>query len=270
MTNRAGTPFAWTEVYVDGWGWGWVPVEATGGDDPRFDALAPPSDPDEGPDGATPEPSGEPADTPEPTPEPEGPEQTPEPSAEPDEPDASDEPDEPDEPDASDEPDEPDEPDDSDEPTPEPEEEPTPPPPGEEGSDPEDGPEDGPENGPPDEPRTSLFLLLLLLPLLPGLGYLYIRLRKRVCRNRMVRMLQGDGRAAVLYGYGELLRLVGHGAAPREEARILADEAAFSDHKLGEKEKKAMTGFVKAARKELERKLPWYKLWYLRYLLWLW
>ena len=31
-----------------------------------------------------------------------------------------------------------------------------------------------------------------------------------------------------------------------------------------------MTGFVKAARKELEQKLPWYKLWYLRYLLWLW
>ena len=83
-------------------------------------------------------------------------------------------------------------------------------------------------------------------------------------------MLRGDGRQAVLYGYGELLRLVRHGAAPSEAARTLADEAAFSDHALGEKQKKAMAGFVKAARQELEQALPWYKIWYLRYLLWLW
>ena len=83
-------------------------------------------------------------------------------------------------------------------------------------------------------------------------------------------MLQGNGREAVLYGYGELLRLVRHGATLSEKARKLADEAAFSDHVLGEKQKKIMAGQVKAARQELTDKLPWYRLWYLRYLLWLW
>ena len=83
-------------------------------------------------------------------------------------------------------------------------------------------------------------------------------------------MLQGDGRPAVLYGYGELQRLARHGAALGEEARVLADEAAFSDHVMGEEQKRNMAGFVRTARKELEQKLPWYKVWYLRYLLWLW
>ena len=39
---------------------------------------------------------------------------------------------------------------------------------------------------------------------------------------------------------------------------------------MGEKQKRAMAGFVKAARRELEGSLPWYRLWLLRYLLWLW
>ena len=111
---------------------------------------------------------------------------------------------------------------------------------------------------------------LLWLLLLPLLAYLYIRLRKRTLRARMGRMLQGDGRKAVLCGYGELQKLIRHGATPSEAARALADEAAFSDHELGEEQKRTMIGFVKAARKELERALPRYKLWYLRYLLWLW
>jgi hypothetical protein len=83
-------------------------------------------------------------------------------------------------------------------------------------------------------------------------------------------MLQGDGRDAVLYGYGELLRLVRHGASVNDDAQALADEAAFSDHVLGEEQKRAMAGYVKAARKELEGTLPRHRLWYLRYLLWLW
>ena len=111
---------------------------------------------------------------------------------------------------------------------------------------------------------------MLLLLLLPLLVFLYIRLRRQVCKNRTRRMLQGDGREAVLYGYGELLRLVRHGAAANEQARILADEAAFSDHELGQEQKRAMAGFVRTARQELEQKLPWYKLYYLRYVLWLW
>ena len=56
----------------------------------------------------------------------------------------------------------------------------------------------------------------------------------------------------------------------QNKAKALADEAAFSDHVLGEAQKKAMTGYVKAARRELEKTVPWYTLWYLRYLLWLW
>ena len=105
---------------------------------------------------------------------------------------------------------------------------------------------------------------------LPLLVFVFIRLRKQVCRNRTRRMLQGDGRKAVLYGYGELLRLVRHGAAAREDARDLADEAAFSDHVLGEEQKRTMAGYVRSAQKELENKMPWYRLWYLRYMLWLW
>ena len=114
------------------------------------------------------------------------------------------------------------------------------------------------------------FACSLLLSLLPLLVFLYIKLRKRVCRNRMRRILQGDGRKAVLYGYGELLRLVRHGATPSEKAQRLADEAAFSDHALGEEHKRAMAGYVKTARKALEKKLPRHRLWYLRYVLWLW
>ena len=50
----------------------------------------------------------------------------------------------------------------------------------------------------------------------------------------------------------------------------LSDEAAFSDHALGEEHKRAMAGYVKTARKALEKKLPRHRLWYLRYVLWLW
>ena len=86
----------------------------------------------------------------------------------------------------------------------------------------------------------------------------------------MRRMLQGDGREAVLYGYGELLKLMHYGADASDDAQALADEAAFSDHVLGEAHKRTMAGFVRAARKDLEGKLPWYRLYYLRYILWLW
>ena len=223
---------AWTEVYVDGWGW--VPVEATGGDDPRLDLPAPTAEPDEGPDQETPEPTAEPTPTPTPEPEQTPPEQTPEPTPRP--PEAT--------------------------PTPEPEA----PEVGEVTPTPEVLPD--PQNGP--EPKGALGLWLLWLLLLPLLIFLYVRLRRQVCRNRMRRMLQGDGREAVLYGYGELMKLVRRGADANEDAQALADEAAFSDHVLGEAHKRAMAGFVRAARKELEGKLPWYRLWYLRYLLWLW
>ncbi len=226
---------AWTEVYVDGWGW--VPVEATGGDDPRLDMPAPEADPGDEPEetpdpSREPEESAEPEETPEPTPEP-TPTPTPEPSSEVQVQTPTPEPE-----------------DDSATPTPE--------------ADP--APEDEPEEG----AGSRLWLWLLWLLLLPLLVYLYIRLRQRTVKNRMARMLQGNGRTAVLYGYGELQKLVRFGAAASDRARALADEAAFSDHELGEKQKRAMTGFVKAARRELEKKLPWYKLWYLRYLLWLW
>ena len=115
------------------------------------------------------------------------------------------------------------------------------------------------------DPRIAYSLLLL-----PVLVFLYVRLRQQVCKNRTRRMLQGNGRDAVLYGYGELLRLIRHGASESDDAQALADEAAFSDHLLGEAQKRAMAGYVKAARKELEGTLPRHRLWYLRYLLWLW
>ena len=218
---------AWTEVYVDGWGW--VPIEATGGDDPRLDEPAPIAEPGDEPDQETPEPTAEP--TPAPTPEP----------------------------------------DESPEPTPEaPEATPTPEPQLPEGGEttPTPAPQGGPEPTP--EPKGRLGLLLLLLLLVPVLVFLYLRLRKQTCKNRTRRMLQGEGRQAVLYGYGELQKLLRWGATESEEAQALADEAAFSDHVLGEEQKKAMAGYVRAARKELEGKLPRYKLWYVRYLLWLW
>ncbi len=128
------------------------------------------------------------------------------------------------------------------------------------------GPEPEPESGA--QKRWGLWLLWLLL--LPVLVFLYVRLRQQVCKNRTRRMLQGNGRDAVLYGYGELLRLIRHGASENDDAQALADEAAFSDHLLGEAQKRAMAGYVKAARKELEGALPRHKLWYLRYVLWLW
>ena len=124
--------------------------------------------------------------------------------------------------------------------------------------------------------HSGVFPYLLSVPAdrgaekLPLLVFLYIRLRKQVCKNRMSRMLQGDGREAVLYGYGELLKLMRHGAGASAKADALADEAAFSDHELGEEQKRTMAGYVKAARRELEQTLPWYKLYYLRYVLWLW
>ena len=237
---------AWTEVYVDGWGW--VPVEATGGDDPRLDEPAPLADPGEDPRQATPEPTGDPAETlsPEATPElEETPEPTPEPTPWP-----------------TSEP--------TPEPTPEPTSEedpasgpvtpaPTEPPPEEEGAEEPEGGNDG---------SRALWLLWLLL--LPLLAFLYVRFRKRTIQNRIQRMLRGDGRRAVLYGYGELQKLIRHGASPSDRARALADEAAFSDHVLGEEHKRTMAACVKAARRELEKTLPRHKLWYLRYVLWLW
>ena len=232
---------AWTEVYVNGWGW--VPIEATGGDDPGLDAPAPTADPGREPEKPTPEPTPEETPTPppeEPTPEP-SPETSPETSPE--------------------------------EPSPSPEQSasPTPTPPGPQAGlttptpDPEEG---GSEDDSPGGGFRLWWLWLLLL--LPLLAVLYVLLRKRVCENRMRRMLQGNGKQAVLYGFGELLKLVRWGAAPSEKAQALADEAAFSDHDMGEKQKRAMAGFVKAARRELEGSLPWYRLWLLRYLLWLW
>ena len=135
---------------------------------------------------------------------------------------------------------------------------------------PETSPAPDPDTDPEGGNQRSFVLWLLWLLLLPVLIFLYIRLRRRIVRNRMERMLRGDGKQAVLYGYGELQKLVRHGADANAQARALADEAAFSDHALGEEEKRAMAGYVRAARRELEGKLPWYTLWYLRYLLWLW
>ena len=127
-----------------------------------------------------------------------------------------------------------------------------------------------PDTDPEEDERHTSFLWILWLLLVPALVFLYIKLRQQVCKVRTERMLQKDGRQAVLYGYGELQKLMRHGAAGSDKARTLADEAAFSDHRMGEEAKRAMTGYVRAARRELEETLPWYKVWYLRYLLWLW
>ncbi|MBQ7278551.1 MAG: hypothetical protein IJR17_05060 [Clostridia bacterium] len=230
---------AWVEVYVNGWGW--VPVEATGGNDAGLDDPAPAAD-SQGDQPNTPEPTQTPTPAPD-APLTEAPTESPteEPTAEP---------------------------------TPEPSPEPTPEHREGEGAvTPSPEPEPSKEPPPLEEPeeqnkqRRLSWLWLLLLPLLAAGGWY---LRRLICRRREQRMKETPARSALLYAYGELLQLVQHGATLPPEATALAQEAAFSRHAMGPKQAGDMAAFVFGARRELTKNLPWYRLWFLRYILWLW
>lgn len=215
---------AWTEVYLNGFGW--TPVEVTGG---------------------TPAPTAEP--TAEPTVEPEEPTPTslePEPTVEPD----------------GTEPPQitagPAHGETAGQQTPD-----VPPPGSTTSGEPEPG--SAFSGGPSARTRSdgAAWLLVLLLPAAAGL--LLLR-RRALCSRRAARLRQGSCKKRILAAWRELQRLCRYGTEIPQALTDVALEARFSDHEMTEAQLEQMRAFLAHERKRLSESLPPLKRLAARYL----
>ncbi|OKZ55587.1 MAG: hypothetical protein BHV94_00920 [Clostridiales bacterium 59_14] len=223
---------AWTEVYLDGFGW--MPVEVTGS------TPAP-----------TPAPTAEPTAEPSAEPTTEPGEQTP---AIP-EPEATTEPDGTEPPQATAEPAHGET---AGQQTPDV----LPPDSAGTGGEPEPG---SASDSPPARNHTggAVWLLVLLLPAAAGL----LVLRRRALRSRRAALLrQGSCKKRILAAWRELQRLCRYGTEVPQALTDIALEARFSDHEMTEAQLEQMRAFLSHERKRLSESLPPLKRLAARYL----
>ena len=223
---------AWTEIYLDGFGW--MPVEVTGST--PVPTPAPTAEP-------TAEPSAEPTTEPE--------EQAPDNL----EPEATTEPDGTEPPQATAEPAHGET---AGQQTPDV----LPPDSAGTGGEPEPG---SASDSPPARNHTggAIWLLVLLLPAAAGL----LVLRRRALRSRRAALLrQGSCKKRILAAWRELQRLCRYGTEVPQTLTDIALEARFSDHGMTEAQLEQMRAFLSHERKRLSESLPPLKRLAARYL----